>query len=239
MKKFYTKKMINKIMFNINENLQNKDLYEYIISKLDLATTKECKKINILKNGLYIVYKNGDSFEITFEPNISNFSKIETNYSCWNNHHEEHKEIEFNNEKITITEFETTHVFKNKKPSCIMHKINKHDFINNELAHKYSYECETNFDREKKNSGCTEEVIYVLPDKRAAKSISIIGESNYFGNKGTCYCKTNYCDEANFDTRKQNKGIYSYGMSTCSKEDFDYFIDEWKKEYKDKIKEKI
>lgn len=224
----------------LNESLQNKDLHDYIFNKFNVATSKSCKDIHVLDNGLKIFNKNGDIFEIKFEPNISSFSKIITNFSCWNNHCIEHKIFDFDNEKITVTEFETTiYVFENKQLSSVRKNINKRDFINNELVYKYSYTCETDLNIESKHSGSTEEIIYVLPDKRATKLISIVGEENYFGNKGTCYCKTNYCDEVNFDTRKQNKGVYSYGMSTCSKEEYEQLIDEWNKQYKNKVKEKI
>ena len=64
----------------LNDSLQNKDLHDYIFNKLNIATSKSCKDIHVLENGLYITYKNGDIFEITFEPCISNYSKIITNF---------------------------------------------------------------------------------------------------------------------------------------------------------------
>ena len=38
----------------LNESLQNKDLHDYIFNKLNIATSKSCKDIHVLENGLYI-----------------------------------------------------------------------------------------------------------------------------------------------------------------------------------------
>ena len=100
------------------------------------------------------------------------------------------------------------------------------------------FESITNFSVENIKSDVSEVKMYILPNKCAVKMIATIGEEDYFGQKGTCYYRTNYCDEPNFDTKNKNNGIYSYGMANSNIDEFQNIVDMWSKEYKQSVKSK-
>ena len=240
MRKNISRDKVALILSVLNKNLTNRDLYSYIFGHLEFAVEEKYIGTKVFENGIiFSSKKSNDSFKITFEPNIANFSKITTEYSCWNNHHKEIREIIFDDEKISTNESEvTTYVFPDDSISFIEKKISYCEYLNNQLIYKNNFESITDFSIENKKSGATEEKMYILPNKSAVKMIATIGEEDYFGQKGTCYYRTNYCDEPNFDTRNKNNGIYSYGMANSNIDEFQNIVDMWSKEYKQGVKSK-
>lgn len=224
----------------LNEKLTNQELYDYIIEKISEATTEKEMKLEFTKNSIKITEKkNNDKFQITFEPSIIDFSKITTEYECWNNSHKEQKKISFEQDRTKVKEIEATvYVTETEQINSIQKRVKEKEYLSNQLIYSHKFESETSIDISKNRCGSTEEIIYILPNKSAVKMICTTGEEDYFGQEGINYYKTEYCDEPNFNTREQNKGIYGYGMSNSTNEEFQEFITLWNNECKGIAKKK-
>lgn len=234
-------KKITEMSYHINEKLTNENLLDYIYDKFECIIDETFKIKEITNNYLKVIdKKQGSTFEITFKPNIENFTQIGTSYTCWNNQHIENKKIIFNDEKITIDETESTiYIYETGKVSSIEKRINKCEYQNNQLIYSYHFETHAGINLKNKLNGSTIEEMYILPDKSAVKYISRTGEENYFGTKGINYYKTENCDEPDFNTRQKNNKVYTYDFENADKEEYDDFVSTWKKEYKGTAKQKI
>jgi len=60
----------------MNEKVKNQILHDYIFDKFECIADGTFKLKEVKENSITSISKNGDTFEINFEKNIKNFSKI-------------------------------------------------------------------------------------------------------------------------------------------------------------------
>lgn len=227
------------IMLNIlNRRLKNQDLHDYIFDKFECIADKTFKIKEISEDRLTAINKkDGDSFEIKFEPTLENFSKIITSYTTWNNYHTETKEIVYDDDLVSITHDESTiYTYPNKKISSLEKLIQKSEYKDNQLIHSYYFKSETGINSKKSVSGATIEEMYVLNDKSAVK---FKGETDTVTTADINYYKTYFCNEPNFNTREESNYTHITNFIGITNDEYKEFISTWEKEHKGFFKQKI
>ena len=223
----------------MNEKLTNKDLHDYIFDKFNCIADNTFKlKDSELNEIKAYDKKNNINFEIKFYPNIENFSKITTSYSC-NNQHKEEKEIVFDNEKITVNHSESTiNIYDPKNIGSINKITTKNEYINNELIYSYCFKSNTGTNLKNSSDGTSVEELYVLPNKNAVKSICTASQDNYFESTGIKYYQIENIYGHNFNTSQRSDIICEKHIKVIPKEEYQEFIETWKNAYTNKTKKK-
>lgn len=218
-----------KILYKIlEEKISNKDILDYILGKIYLAAEdNNIKYIN--ETGVFILdKKTNDTFLVSIEE-----KQIRTEYTCWNNRHVEKKLISFEEDKIVLNEFETDKIVSSneKELLSIERRQSTKVYRENQLSYKHTFESSTSLKSEDYDSYSKEVETHIDETKKAVEKTTTVGDFESFYKTETTYAKTDFLDTPPFNSRFQNKGIYIYGMSTCTKEEYDEFINNLNNSY--------
>ncbi len=224
----------------MNDRIKNQILHEYIFDKFECIADGTLELKDVTENSITAINKEGDVFEISFEPNIKSFSKILTSYTSQNNRHKETNEITYEGNETSIKEKETTIYVQSDNMINTIHKsINTYRYQDNQLIYSYNMKSSTGTNVNLKIDGTTIEEMYIFPDKSAVKFTSATGEDNYFGPIGSRFLKTDYYEEPTFDGQKESKGLYIYKFDEISENEYGEYIRNWENQINGFQKQKL
>ena len=235
-KKKELQEKINKIICEIDINVKNLQLYNYIMYTFYSVLNQ--KKISVLErtNGICLINKsNQDLFEIKFEPSLKKFNKIIIKHLCCEGRCDVIKQIEYNDDAIIVREEQTEKILcnKTKEINCILKKGMERTYINNTLTYQYKFDSTINFFKDKCLLNHSEEDMYISNKKAIRRSYIVKDNIDKKIESHFYYDKTDFCDEQDFNTRENFKKCYCYSMQQTTEEEYNKFISN------EKIKDKL
>lgn len=219
-----TLEKVQEIGINLRCRLQNKNLLEEIMDKL-YSAAKKGNIHEITDNEVTTIdFQTGDTFSLSITDD-----SITWEWTCWNGHHQERKKVTFDKEKITLTTIETTNYVKGNtnKPCGSEKKSTIEVYENNELTYKREFESKTETDITDTTSQTYICETYINQERQAVQKQIATGDESAFHPTGIRYAKTSHIEVPPFNTIEKNPGVYMYGMSTATQEEYETFIKTW------------
>ena len=209
----------------LQSRITNKDLLEYFMDQINYG----CENNSICsysENEILIRYKNDPEYFHLIIKDASIYSEE----IKWEGRSTVTKNIEFDNDVITVTSTEHNRITKDDV-YCTFEKTKKIEtYENGELCHKRVIVSSTS--AEGISNYATDTETYIKKDRSAVERyISICEDDEDVHSTQIRYSKTNFYDVPPFDTSKQTHSVYMYGMSSATKEEYDQFVSEYDKTY--------
>ena len=219
---------IKKIIEIVNQKITNDELRDDIIGSLEYFANNITPKFNgELDNELSICYKStGDIFKIGFYPSLDDFNLIKTECSRWGKREIENKVISYDNDTVTIevtTLDNYTYSNSNKISEILYSKIIR-KYQNDSIIYKYDYDSTIRNEIKALSNSTTEEETFIN-GSRAVKKTNTIKQDGAFGfSNGICYSGTNFYCEPCFNSSKNHRSRYVYGMHEITENEYNEFI---------------
>ena len=202
----------------LKSKLKNQPILEDIMSELKYGADKN-QIVSHTDSSILIKNKKGNE---QFYLVVGDYT-IEYELIKWEGRCTETKTIEFDGDIITVTSTEHNRVTTDGQYSTFekIKKIETYD--NDELSYKREIHSSTS--AQGISNYATDSETFINKDKVAVErriTISEDDESEY--STSINYLKSSYYDVAPFDTSKQTKSVYMYGMGYCTQEEYEEFI---------------
>ena len=237
---------LSKIIFkSLDERIRNRELNDYFREHLRELMEENYFIVEANASVVKLVApfsKDKQSLTMNFIPDIDSFHTIDTLYTTWNNHFQEHVSLTFDNEVIKVVRNEVTNYVNSTdgKPSSTRRKDYEAEYVDNVLVKRMESEIllPVNILDGDYSANIT---VTFAHDQEAVITETKVSSDNRFDDCGTTYALSLPFNEAPFNTRDCDNLFFMYGSSYISKEEFEKrkkVIDEKNEAYKLSFKNK-